>query len=359
MKSPRLVVRVATVSLVIALAVISITGLNLYQYFEQTVFASALTAIPNGSFGSALFKGFAHNNGEGVTIADKYITSNEISVEVGTRRPVSKAIEKTVIGNIIQKTISPYGASQKFSSVYMNNKCGENVDIASELSASLSFSVEKNEQPQILIYHTHATESYLLEDKSVYTEKDNVRTTDNTKNVVAVGEKIAEQLRAAGYSVIHDTTLHDYPGYNGSYTRSAETVKNILKQHPSIKIAIDVHRDSISSGESDKVAPTVTVDGKQAAQVMMVMGSQTGSIKDHPNWRQNLRLALKLQYVLETTYPQLARAISLKSAKYNQNLTAGSILVEMGTDANTLEQALYSGELVGKSLVTLLETQGL
>ena len=299
-------------------------------------------------------------------IGDKQVTHTDViptitvadgsAVELSSHKSVTESITQTVYGNIIQKTVSAYNAKQKFDKIYMNNKSGAAVDIESELYAKLGFEVEKGTEPQILIYHTHTTESYLLEDKSVYTEEDNTRTTDNTKNVVAVGEKIAEQLRNAGYSVLHDETLHDYPGYSGSYNRSLDTVKKILEDNPSIKIAIDVHRDAILSGD-DKIAPTVKVNGKEAAQVMLVMGSETGSIKGHPDWRQNLRLALKLQYVFESTYPGFARALSLKTAKYNQHLTTGSILIEMGSDANTLEQALYSGELVGKSLVTLLNSQ--
>ncbi|MBO5908362.1 MAG: stage II sporulation protein P, partial [Clostridia bacterium] len=94
-----------------------------------------------------------------------------------------------------------------------------------------------------------------------------------------------------------------------------------------------------------------------AAQVMLVMGSETGSIKDHPNWKQNLILATKLQYCMEDSYPQLARSVLLRSAKYNQDLSNGSILIEMGSDANTFDEAIYSGELVGEALVKLLDSQ--
>ena len=98
------------------------------------------------------------------------------------------------------------------------------------------------------------------------------------------------------------------------------------------------------------------VDGKEAAQVMLVMGSETGTITDYPNWRDNLQLAIKLQSIFETKYPQFARSVLLKSAKYNQNVLKGSFLIEIGSDANTLEQALYSAELVSNSLITLLNS---
>lgn len=270
---------------------------------------------------------------------------------------ISAAVEEAVMGSIVKKTLSPYSANLINDSVCINNQSGAGVDISSELSKSLGFTVTKSDEPQILIYHTHTTESYMMSEDQYYTNADEPRTTDEAKNVVAVGKKIAEQLEAAGYAVVHDTTVHDYPGFTGSYTRSAETVQAALEKYPSIKIAIDVHRDSISSGESDKVAPVVTVDGREAAQVMLVMGSETGSVTGYPNWRENLRLAMKLQYLFETNYPQFARSLLLRSTKYNQNLTTGSILIEMGSDANTLDQALYSGELVGKALVLLLNSQ--
>ncbi len=334
------------VVIVISLVVSSVVVL---KPFEKILKVACYTISSQGL-------GQLSNNQE--TIAQTIRPSDSAVVNISKQHPISEVIAKKVVGNIIQKTVSPYSANTSFSNVYINNKIKTSVDIKNGLTESLGYKIEKNSSPQILIYHTHTTESYLLEDKSAYTEEDNTRTTDNTKNVVAIGEQIVEQLRNAGYEVIHDKTLHDYPGYTGSYTRSAETVKSILNKYPSIKIAIDVHRDSIASGNNDKIAPTILVDGKEAAQVMLVMGSQTGSVSGYPNWRENLKLAMKLQFVFESTYPSFARPILLKSAKYNQNLTTGSILLEMGSDANTLEQALYSGQLVGKSLVTLFDSQG-
>ncbi len=348
MKKPDFALMLLSVLMIVIIAVSSLVVLEPYDNFLK----AACVAI------SPQLYGFQNENRNNETVTEIIRPSNSAISNISEHLPVSVAVEKKVIGNIIQKTVSPYSANTSYSKVYINNKCKETINIGQSLSENLEYSISKENGPQVLIYHTHATESYFLEDKSAYTEEDNTRTTDNTKNVVAVGERIAEQLRHAGYEVIHNTTLHDYPGYTGSYTRSAETVKALLKQYPSIKIAIDVHRDSIASGDNDKIAPTVSVNGKEAAQVMLVMGSQTGSITGHPNWRENLKLAMKLQYVFESTYPSFARPILLKSAKYNQNLTTGSILLEMGTDANTLEHALYSGELVGRSLVTLLDSQG-
>ena len=357
-----------SVYLINALSVILVFSFILSAFLAIDGGAVSLLLVPAAAYSDKAYPDiFGFGN---VSEAMPGNTAQSNATEGGTETPnndasntadtlggsVSTAVDEVVMGNIVKKTLSPYTANLKCGRVCINNQSGADIDIETELSKELEFTASKGEEPQILIYHTHTTEGYMLTEEDYYTDSDEPRTTDDAKNVVAVGEKIAEQLRTAGYSVIHDTTVHDYPGFTGSYTRSAETVKSVLSKYPSVKIAIDVHRDSISQGKSDKVAPVVTVNGREAAQVMLVMGSETGSITDYPYWRQNLRFAMKLQYLFETDYPQFARSLLLKSTKYNQNLTTGSILIEMGSEANTLEQALYSGELVGKTLVTLLNS---
>ncbi len=274
----------------------------------------------------------------------------------GESQTVVSAVSKTVLGNIIKQTLTPYTANTVSGSVYLNNQCGENVDIGTLLNSNLSFNVSANGQPQILIYHTHATEGYMESESLYYKDTDEPRSTDTEKNVVKVGEVIAEKLRAAGFGVIHDKTLHDSTAFSGSYSRSADTVNAVLKKYPSVVMAIDVHRDSILGNGGDRVAPVVSVNGREAAQVMLVMGSNTGAVTDHPKWRENLKLGVKLQNCLETSYPQFARALLLRSSRYNQNLTTGSLLIEVGSDANTLEQAMYSAELIGESLIKLLNS---
>ena len=116
----------------------------------------------------------------------------------------------------------------------------------------------------------------------------------------------------------------------------------------------DLHRDAVSSGESDKVKLVTEIDGKKAAQVMLVMGSQSGSVTNFPNWKENLKLAVRLQQKIEQKYPTLARPLSLMPKNYNESLTTGSLLIEFGTDVNTLAEAHYSAELVGNALSELL-----
>lgn len=256
-------------------------------------------------------------------------------------------------GKILTKFLSPYTANLQYDKIYINNKTGQNIQVASELKTGTKIKIKKSKEPEILIMHTHATECFLVENRDYYTDADLSRTTNNQKNVTAVGDALEQELKNAGFSVIHDKTQHDHPSYNGSYTRAKTTVQSYLKKYSSIKIVIDLHRDAMPSG-NDKIAPTIEINKKKAAQVMLVMGSQTGTITGHANWKENLRLALLLQQDLEKKYPGFARSMLLKSAKYNQNLSTGSLLIEVGTDANTLDQALYSGQLVGKTLAETL-----
>lgn len=301
--------------------------------------------------------------------ADSLFEASQENVRPETQKPKETAKEENlsvnsssvavssqaVKGKIIEKYISPYSAPMSYNNVYMKNSTPLSIDIKKLLSSNLKFKIKKNNEPQVLIVHTHTTETFMTENSDYYTEEFNSRTTDNNKNMAKIGSIVAEKLNKAGIKTLHDQTKHDYPEYTGSYGRSAKTVKGYLNKYKSIKIVLDLHRDAVSSG-SDKVKLTTNINGKKAAQVMLVMGSQSGSITDHPNWQENLKLALKLQQTLEVKYPTLARPLSLMSKKYNQSLSEGALLIEFGTDANTLEEACYSAELVADSLISLLNT---
>ena len=174
--------------------------------------------------------------------------------------------------------------------------------------------------------------------------------------MVALGKIISDQLNAAGIVTLHDTTQHDNPSYSESYSRAADTISDYIKKYPSIKIVIDLHRDALSENDTDKVKLTTEIDGKKAAQVMLVMGSQSGSVKNFPNWKENLKLATKFQQTIEVMYPGLARSIHFMPKNYNESLTNGSMLIEIGTDGNTLDEAKYSATLLSNALISLLNT---
>ncbi len=258
-----------------------------------------------------------------------------------------------VKGKIVTRYISPYNASQNYDSVYLKNSSDKKVDLKELLNQKSSFKIEKNSAPQVLIMHTHTTESFMQKQSDYYTEEDKPRSLDNGKNMVKLGQIITQKLNENGIKTLHDKTKHDYPEYTGSYGRSAATVKKYLQKYPSIKVVIDLHRDSVT--QDGKKAKLVTkIGGKNAAQVMLVMGSNS-SLNEYPNWQKNLSLAVKFQQKLELTYPTLARPLLLRTAKYNQNLTTGSMLLEIGTEANTMQEAEYSAQLVATALAKTLE----
>ncbi len=234
-----------------------------------------------------------------------------------------------------------------------NKTALSNAELYEESQRLPEFSIQTDSTPQVLIMHTHTTESFEPYERAYYDSSFNYRTTDHSKNVVMIGNAIAAQLEAAGIGVIHDSTVHDYPSYTGSYERSAETVKNLLIQYPSIKIVLDIHRDAIGGNGVIK-QPVAEINGKKASQVMIISGCDDGSM-NMPNYLKNFRFACLLQQQMETDYPGLTRPILFDYRKYNQDLTTGSILIEVGSHGNTLDQVRYAGELIGSSLARALQ----
>ncbi|MCL2071133.1 MAG: stage II sporulation protein P [Oscillospiraceae bacterium] len=221
------------------------------------------------------------------------------------------------------------------------------------------FVPEKNGEPQVLIIHTHTTESFRLSNDSYYDFAYNFRTLDSRNNIVAVGAKIAEEIAKEGFAVLHDGTLHDYPVYSGSYRRSAETVKAVLEEYPSIKIVLDIHRDAIED-ENERsvtvpVAAVFNTNNRETAQIMIISPADTTDGEwGIPDFMQNFRLASRLQSRLESDNPGITRALLFQYCNYNLHLSTGALLIEIGSHGNSLEQALNAGELFGQSMARLL-----
>lgn len=257
-------------------------------------------------------------------------------------------------GTILSQTYgqaSGVGAIPLSSGSIKNYTSQPDSQVAAWAQAGLPFQIELNsDQPQVLIMHTHATETYNLESDYFYDPEWGARITDTARNVCAVGSQIAQVLNEGGINTLHDMTLHDYPSYNGSYAASNATVRAYLEQYPSIKVVLDIHRDAIEQ-EGVRVKPVTQIEGKSAAQVMIICGCDQGG--NLPNFSQNLAFAGALEARLEGMFPTLTRPVLFDYRYYNQDLTTGSLLIEMGGHANTLEEALYSGELVGQGLVSL------
>ncbi len=253
------------------------------------------------------------------------LATTNIKTEVVTKNPLVDAYTK------------------KYKSVKIKNET--NIELSDDI---LNYDNLKIDKSKIIIFHTHTCESYTSSEKYKYTPTGKYRTTDLKYSVARVGDELASYLEKYGINMIHDKTYHDYPSYNGSYSRSLKTVSNILKNNKA-DIIIDLHRDAIGSNSS--YAPTVKIGEDYCAQLMFVMGSNGGGLK-HPDWKNNLQFAIKMQEFANNTYPGLFKPIIFRNSRYNQHLSKAACIIEVGSTGNTLEQCLnsmkYLAEIINK-----------
>ncbi|MDO5545472.1 MAG: stage II sporulation protein P [Eubacteriales bacterium] len=219
-------------------------------------------------------------------------------------------------------------------------------DIPALLAQPLTWDL-RGEEPTVLIIHTHTTESYTRVDEP-YKESSAWRTTDESYNMVSIGETVKDILEDNGIPVIHDRELHDYPSYNGSYTRTRSTIQDYVNQYPSILLILDLHRDAAGEG-SNQMRTSATVDGESSAQLMLVMGT------NYDTYEENLSLALKVHAQLEAQCPGITRPLQLRAARFNQDLSSGALLVEVGAAGNTHPEAQRAAEQLAKAIVALAE----
>ena len=261
----------------------------------------------------------------------------------------AKPIKETTVGN---KSSKGY---YEADGVLVKNSTTYDFNPTELINEKLKFDCKGN-GPHILIIHSHSSESYTATDKNYYLPTDPDRTEDINYNVVRVGTEIVNTLKINGIEALHDTTLHDYPSYNGSYKSSLASVKKYMEQYPSIKIVLDIHRDAMVQADGTKLKLVADVENKKAAQIMLLTGSNQGGL-DHPDWRENLKFAMKLQRTINNMYPGLTRPVSFTKERYNTHTTYGSIIVEVGTTGNTLEEALVSARMVGNAVAKFMKTE--
>lgn len=251
-------------------------------------------------------------------------------------------------GNIVETTI--------YSGLSIKNSTSYDIDVGELVKLGPSQSLPA-EGPQILIVHTHGSEAYTPDRLDQYEASDSYRTEDLNYNAVRVGDELTAAFEKQGLSVLHDREIYDYPSYTGSYNRSGAAIEAYLAQYPDIAIVIDLHRDAL--GDGDVTYKTMAeLDGQVSSQLMMLVGTGEGGLY-HPEWEQNLRLALYLQQAVNAKYPTLARPITVTQERYNQHLTTGSMILEVGSSGNTLQEALQAVRLyadaVGPALLKLVE----
>lgn len=257
-------------------------------------------------------------------------------------------------GGIKSVTYEKSGATHIFENVRVkNNTDSKPLDIENILSQRLGLSIDKS-KPAVLIFHSHTSEGYEMIDREWYACDYIARSNDENRNIVRVGTEIADYLTGLGYTVIHDKTIHD-DNYSDSYSKSRKTVAKHLEEHPEIQIVLDIHRDAITQDNGEKIKPVNTISGKKAAQLMIITGVEEGKVEDFPDWEYNLRFALHLQKKCETMFPGLMRPVLFSQRKYNMDMTRFSLLIEMGSEANTLEEACYSGRMLAAALASLMD----
>ena len=229
------------------------------------------------------------------------------------------------------------------------NYNGYEADLEELITRPLSWNL-KQDVPTVLILHTHGTESYTKTED--YTESSAYRTLDEDYNVVSVGTYLARLLEEQGIRVIHDKTLHDYPDFDGSYDHARASIKDYLEKYPEICLVLDLHRDAVELKNGQQFRGTVSTEKGTSAQLMMVVGTDAGGLH-HPNWEENMSLAVKLHAQLEKTAPGICRSISFRTQRFNQDLCPGGTLIEVGAAGNTRQEALLAAEYLADAIVAL------
>lgn len=228
----------------------------------------------------------------------------------------------------------------------MYNTSGVKPDLSGLLARPLGWEL-RGETPTVLILHTHGTESYTKTDED-YQENGAWRTLDEEYNMLSIGDYVGSLLEEGGISVIHDRELHDYPSYNGSYSQARKAIRKDLKENTGILLVLDLHRDA-TEGETGQLRTLASAEGQSSAQLMLVVGA------GHEQYEDNLSLALKLHAQLERQAPGITRPLQLREARFNQDLSPGALLVEIGSAGNTHQEALTAARQLAKAILALAQ----
>lgn len=199
---------------------------------------------------------------------------------------------------------------------------------------------------KVVMYCTHTSESYVL--SSGKTKHEGERGL-----IDEVARNLASEINKRGLRAEYIDTIHDYPDYSQSYVKSRETVQKALQTEDRIVALFDIHRDSIPGVNTGE---TVMINGQKSARILIIVG--TDERKPHPNWRKNLSFAEKLYEAGERMYPGLIKGVRTKAGTYNQEFHEKALLLEFGSDYNTLEEVLYAASLFADVLITVLQEEG-
>lgn len=302
--------------------------------------------VPHKKADSSTNKIEADDTGDQVEGKISYTTDPGDKKSGGEEEPSS-----SISTDDVEKEVPSKRADDSNGKITIQNETKLKVDIDELLNEPLKFKFDKKKD-RVLIYHTHTTESYLTSISQLNSAV-STRTSDTRHSVVRVGEALAQSFRNLyGMQVIHNATIHDYPDYNNSYSNALNTVTEVLKAYPNIEIVIDLHRDA--AGDSRKLREVASVNGKNAAKIMFVVATGEEK-KNHPNWKENLKLALKIQEKLNEECPGITMPINMSKYRYNQHVSQGALLIEIGGDGNVLDECLESTKYLSKAINDVLK----
>jgi stage II sporulation protein P len=212
--------------------------------------------------------------------------------------------------------------------------------------------------PQILIYHTHSREAYRQDPDNPYKDIAVFRSNDLSQTVVGVGEELAKELQKRNIPVLHDRTDHEvYPWKSGLYPRSLDTIRKRQKEHKSLKIFLDIHRN-YNEKLKDPDKEVVIINGERVAKFFILIGTAqgvSGGFSEKPNWRENYQFALKITNLANEKYPGLADKVMLKTGRYNQHVSNRAILIEIGNHMTTFAEAKRSARYIAEILSDIIE----
>ena len=259
------------------------------------------------------------------------------------------AVEITAPTEAVSVTVhTPQPASVSFSAedaalVKVINTTSYEVDMEALLTKALDWKLCSDE-PTVLILHAHATESYA--------GTKNYRSEEESQNMLAIGDRLEQLLENTGIGVIHDRTLHDAPSYNGSYASARTSMKEYLEKYPSIRLVLDLHRDAAEDAQGNQIGYTISTEQGEAAKMLMVVGTDAGGLT-HPDWQENMALAVKLHTQLQKEHPGICRSLQIRTSRFNQDLSPGALLVEVGSAGNTQEEAMLAVEILAQAIISL------
>ena len=291
-------------------------------------------------------------------LSDQRVMSAIFFLETGrVVRPVEELIQSEEVRppappppeTVTPEPVLPVFAPTDADLVEVNSVCGYDADLPALLQQPLEWDLTRPE-PTVLILHTHGTESYTKTEE--YTESSAYRTLEEDYNVVSVGDRVAQLLEAGGVAVVHDRQMHDHPSYSASYNQARASMEDYLAQYPTIRLVLDLHRDSVADSSGQQMRFTVQNGEQTVARLMMVVGTDASGLK-HPHWPENMSLAVKLHAQLEKNLPGICRPISFRSQRFNQDLSSGALIVEVGSAGNTRQEALLAAEQLAKAVLEL------